>query len=182
MKKKLKKDLTNKKKVVHLQRKPIKNIINLLKSIIMKNTLKIERLSAAAEKAEKTINRAANWEANRNNAAARLFAIRAAAAIIEGNDHDNAAADYLHTLFIASFNAQIKARAAFEASFSAIKAAATPAVLASAVNSRGFQFDAAIRGCYQAIRAAANLERAEKWAKVTSERAERAAALREKIG
>lgn len=145
--------------------------------------MKIERLSAAAAKAEKTINRAANWEANRNNAAARLFAINAAAAIIEAIDDNKdpreycaAAVDYLHTLFIAQFNAQIKARAAFEASFSAIKAAATPAVLAAAVNSRGFQFDAAIRGCYQAIKAAATLERAEKWEKVTSERAERAAA------
>ena len=146
----------------------------------MENTIKIERLNAAAEKAEKTINRAQNWEANRNNAAARLFAINAAAAIIEHRDNDNAAADYLHGLFMASFNAQIKARAAFEASFGAIKAAATPAVLAAAVNSRGFQFDAAIRGCYQAIKAAANLERAESWQKVTAERAERAAADGEK--
>lgn len=142
----------------------------------MKNTNKIERLTAAAEKAEKTVNRAQNWEANRNNAAARLFAINAAAAIIEGHDNDNAAADYLHGLFISTFNAQVKARAAFDASFSAIKAAATPTVLAAAVNSRGFQFDAAIRGCYQAIKAAANLERAESWQKVTAERAERAAA------
>lgn len=142
----------------------------------MKKQIKMQRLNAAAEKAEKTINRAQNWEANRNNAAARLFAINAAAAIIEGNDNDNAAADYLRGLFISTFNAQVKARAAFEASFSAIKNAATPAVLAAAVNSRGFQFDAAIRGCYQAIKAAATLERAEKWEKVTSERAERAAA------
>ena len=142
----------------------------------MEKQVKIERLSAAAEKSQKTINRVQNWEANRNNAAARLFAINAAAAIIEGRDNDNAAADYLHTLFIAQFNAQVKARAAFEASFSAIKAAATPAVLAAAVNGRGFNFDAAIRGCYQAIKAAADLSRAEKWEKVTSERAERAAA------
>lgn len=142
----------------------------------MENTIKMQRLNAAAEKAEKTVNRNQNWEANRNNAAARLFAINAAAAIIEGRDNDNAAADYLNTLFIAQFNAQVKARAAFEASFSAIKAAATPAVLAAAVNSRGFQFDAAIRGCYQAIKAAADLSRAEKWEKVTSERAGRAAA------
>ena len=142
----------------------------------MENTIKMQRLNAAAEKAQNTINRAQNWEANRNNAAARLFAINAAAAIIEGRDNDNAAADYLHTLFMAQFNAQIKARAAFEASFGAIKAAATPAVLAAAVNGRGFQFDAAIRGCYQSIKAAATLERAEKWEKVTSERAERAAA------
>jgi hypothetical protein len=159
----------------------------------MENTIKIERLNAAAEKAEKTINRAQNWEANRNNAAARLFAINAAAAIIEAIEDDKnpfdycgEAVNYLHGLFIASFNAQIKARAAFEASFSAIKNAATPAVLAAAVNSRGFQFDAAIRGCYQAIKAAATLERAEKWEKVTSERAERAAEraaeLRAKIG
>lgn len=140
----------------------------------MKNTIKIERLSAAAEKAEKTINRAANWEANRNNAAARLFAINAAAAIIEGRDNDNAAADYLHTLFIAQFNAQVKARAAFEASFSAIKAAATPSVLAAAVNSRGFQFDAAIRGCYQAIKAAEKQERAAAWAERTAATAEKA--------
>lgn len=140
----------------------------------------MQRLNAAAEKAENTINRAQNWEANRNNAAARLFAINAAAAIIEGRDTDNAAADYLRGLFIASFNAQIKARAAFEASFSAIKNAATPQVLAAAVNSRGFQFDAAIRGCYQAIKAAANLERAEKWEKVTNERTERAAVEGEK--
>lgn len=140
----------------------------------MGNTIKMQRLNAAAEKAENTINRAQNWEANRNNAAARLFAINAASAIIEGRDNDNAAADYLHTLFIAQFNAQIKARAAFEASFSAIKNAATPAVLAAAVNSRGFQFDAAIRGCYQAIKAAANAERRENWAKITAERAERA--------
>jgi hypothetical protein len=153
----------------------------------MENTIKIERLNAAAEKAEKTINRAQNWEANRNNAAARLFAINAAAAIIEAiedgkNPFDVApdAVDYLRGLFISTFNAQVKARAAFEASFSAIKAAATPAVLAAAVNSRGFQFDAAIRGCYQAIKAAATLERAEKWEKVTSERAERAAANGEK--
>ena len=146
----------------------------------MENTIKMQRLNAAAEKAENTINRAQNWEANRNNAAARLFAINAAAAIIEGRDTDNAAADYLRGLFIASFNAQIKARAAFEASFSAIKNAATPQVLAAAVNSRGFQFDAAIRGCYQAIKAAANLERAEKWEKVTNERAERAAVEGEK--
>ena len=101
----------------------------------MENTIKIERLNAAAIKAEKTINRAQNWEANRNNAAARLFAINAAAAIID---------------------------------------AATPVVLAAAVNSRGFQFDAAIRGCYQAIKAAATLERRQNWAKVTAERAERA--------
>jgi hypothetical protein len=153
----------------------------------MENTIKIERLNAAAEKAEKTFNRAQNWEANRNNAAARLFAINAATTIIdylnkvaehtesEKADFDNAAT-YLHGLFISTFNAQVKARAAFEASFSAIKAAATPAVLAAAVNSRGFQFDAAIRGCYQSIKAAATLERAEKWEKVTSERAERAAA------
>lgn len=146
----------------------------------MENSIKMQRLNAAAEKAEKTINRAQNWEANRNNAAARLFAINAAAAIIEGRDNDNAAADYLHTLFIAQFNAQIKARAAFEASFSAIKNAATPAVLAAAVNSRGFQFDSAIRGCYQAIKAAADLSRAENWEKVTAERAERAAADGEK--
>ncbi len=142
----------------------------------MKNTNKIERLNAAAEKAQNTINRAQDWDANRNNAAARLFAITAAAAIIEERDNDNAAADYLRGLFISTFNAQVKARAAFEASFSAIKNAATPAVLAAAVNSRGFQFDAAIRGCYQAIKAAANLERAESWQKVTAERAERAAA------
>ena len=93
----------------------------------MENTIKMQRLNAAAEKAENTINRAQNWEANRNNAAARLFAINAAAAIIEGRDTDNAAADYLHGLFISTFNAQVKARAAFDASFSAIKAAATPA-------------------------------------------------------
>lgn len=142
----------------------------------METTKKLEILNAAAEKAQTTINRSANWEANRNNAAARLFAINAAAAIIEGRDNDNAAADYLRGLFISTFNAQIKARAAFEASFSAIKAAATPVVLAAAVNARGFNFEAAIRGCYQAIKAAANLERAEKWEKVTSERAERAAA------
>jgi len=146
----------------------------------MENTIKIERLNAAAEKAEKTINRTQNWEANRNNAAGRLFAINAAAAIIEGKDEDNAAAEYLRGLFIATFNQQTKARAAFEASFSAIKAAATPAVLAAAVNSHGFNFDAAIRGCYQAIKAAATLERAEKWEKVTSERAQRAAADGEK--
>ena len=157
----------------------------------MENTIKIERLNAAAEKAEKTINRAQNWEANRNNAAARLFAINAATTIIdylnnvvehtesEKADFDNAA-DYLRGLFISTFNAQIKARAAFEASFSAIKNAATPAVLAAAVNSRGFQFDAAIRGCYQSIKAAATLERAKNWAKVTSERAERAAVDGEK--
>ena len=111
----------------------------------MENTIKMQRLNAAAEKAENTINRAQNWEANRNNAAARLFAINAAAAIIEGRDTDNAAADYLHGLFISTFNAQVKARAAFDASFSAIKAAA-------------------------------NLQRAENWQKVTAERAERAAA------
>lgn len=176
--------MTNKKKVVSLQRKPIKNIINLLKSIIMENTMKIERLSAAAEKAQKTINRAANWEANRNNAAARLFAINAASAILadDAADDRNAenvavAIDYLHGLFISSFNAQIKARASFEASFGAIKKAAeNPYILARAVNSRGFQFDAAIRGCYKAIKAAANIERAERWAEVTSERAARAAA------
>lgn len=148
----------------------------------MENTIKIERLNAAAAKAEKTINRAQNWEANRNNAAARLFAINAAAAIIEALDDNKnpfeccgEAVEYLRGLFISSFNAQIKARAAFEASFSAIKNAATPAVLAAAVNSRGFQFDSAIRGCYQAIKAAATLERAEKWEKITSERAQRAA-------
>lgn len=135
---------------------------------------KMQALNAAAEKAKKTVNRNQNWEANRNNAAARLFAIQAAAAIIEGNDNDNAAADYLRGLFMASFNAQIKARAAFKASFGAIKAAATPAVLATAVNGRGFQFDSAIRGCYQAIKAAADTERRQNWAKVTAERAERA--------
>ena len=142
----------------------------------MEKEIKMQRLSAAAEKATATVNRAQDWEANRNNAAARLFAINAAAAIIEDRDNDNAAADYLHGLFISTFNAQVKARAAFDASFSAIKAAATPAVLAAAVNARGFQFDSAIRGCYQAIKAAANLQRAENWQKVTAERAERAAA------
>lgn len=147
----------------------------------MENVIKIQRLNAAAEKAEKTINRRQNWEANRNNAAARLFAINAAAAIIEAiEDGKNPfevapdAVDYLRGLFISSFNAQVKARAAFEASFSAIKNAATPQVLAAAVNSRGFQFDAAIRGCYQAIKAAADTERRANWAKVTAERAERA--------
>ena len=146
-----------------------------LKNIIMKDT-KIERLTAAAEKAEKTLNRAANWEASRNNAAARLMAINAAAAIMEGTD-DVAVADateYLHCQFMASFNAQAKARVAFEASFSAIKAAATPEVLANAVNARGFQFDAAIRGCYQAIKAAAKVGKAAAWAEVTEARAERA--------
>lgn len=140
----------------------------------METTIKIERLNAAAEKAQNTINRAQNWEANRNNAAARLFAINAAAAIIEGCDNDNAAADYLRGLFIAQFNAQVKARAAFEASFGAIKAAATPSVLAAAVNSRGFQFDAAIRGCYQAIKAAEKQERAAAWAERTAATAEKA--------
>lgn len=145
---------------------------------------KIEALNAAAIKAQNTVNRTQNWEASRNNAAARLFAINAAATILSEDAADErnaenvaASIDYLHTLFIAQFNAQTKARAAFEASFSAIKQAAeNPLILAAAVNRRGFNFDAAIRGCYQAIKAAANLERAENWARVTSERAERAAA------
>jgi len=148
----------------------------------MENTIKMQRLNAAAEKAEKTINRAQNWEANRNNAAGRLFAINAAAAIIEAiEDGKNPfevspeAVDYLRGLFISTFNAQVKARAAFEASFSAIKSAATPAVLASAVNGRGFNFDAAIRGCYQAIKAAERGERAAAFA----ERAATAAAKAE---
>lgn len=149
----------------------------------MENTIKIERLNAAAEKAEKTINRAANWEANRNNAAARLMAINAAAVILsddatsERNAESVAAAvEYLHTQFMAQFNAQAKARAAFEASLSAIKKAAAenPYILAMAVNSRGFNFDAAIRGCYQAIKAAEKKERAAAWAECTAETAEKA--------
>lgn len=148
----------------------------------MENTIKIERLNAAAAKATATVNRAANWEANRNNAAARLMAINAAAVILsddatnERNAESVAAAiEYLHTQFMAQFNAQTKARAAFEASFSAIKnAAENPYVLANAVNARGFNFDAAIRGCYKAIKDAADTERRANWAKVTAERAERA--------
>lgn len=148
----------------------------------MENTLKIERLNAAAEKATATVNRAANWEANRNNAAARLMAINAAAAILsedaanEKNAESVAAAfEYLHTQFIAQFNAQTKARAAFEASFSAIKKAAeNPYILAMAVNGRGFNFDAAIRGCYQAIKATEKQERAAAWAERTAATAEKA--------
>lgn len=149
----------------------------------METTQKIERLNAAAAKAEKTVNRAANWEANRNNAAARLMAINAAAAILADDAQDErnaestaAAIEYLHTQFMAQFNAQTKARAAFEASFSAIKKAAAenPYILAMAVNARGFSFDAAIRGCYQAIKAAADTERRANWAKVTAKRAARA--------
>lgn len=148
----------------------------------METTIKIERLNAAAEKAQNTINRAQNWEANRNNAAARLMAINAAAAILsedaanERNAESVAAAiEYLHTQFMAQFNAQTKARAAFEASFSAIKKAAeNPYILAMAVNSRGFNFDAAIRGCYQAIKAAEKQERAAAWAERTAATAEKA--------
>lgn len=148
----------------------------------METTQKIERLNAAAVKATATVNRAANWEANRNNAAARLMAINAAAAIIEAiEDGKNPfevsldSVDYLHGLFISSFNAQTKARAAFEASFSAIKnAAKNPYVLANAVTARGFNFDAAIRGCYQAIKAAEKQERAAAWAERTAATAERA--------
>lgn len=143
----------------------------------MENTIKIERLSAAAEKATNTLNRVANWEANRNNAAARLMAINAAAVILS-NDYNEeekaAAAEYLHTQFMAIFNAQAKARIAFEASFSAIKAAAKPAVLAHAVNARGFQFDAAIRGCYQVIKAAEKAEKVLKYAETTATAADKA--------
>lgn len=152
----------------------------------METKIKIEKLNIAAEKAQNTINRVANWEANRNNAAGRLFAINAATTILdyinEVVDHTDdekeqfdMAADYLRNLFMSNFNAQVKARAAFEASFSAIKAAATPEVLAFAVNARGFQFDAAIRGCYQAIKAAAKQERAAAWVERTAAAAERAA-------
>ena len=148
----------------------------------MENTLKIERLNAAAEKATATVNRAANWEANRNNAAARLMAINAAAIILSDDAADEknaesvaAAIEYLRTQFMAQFNAQTKARAAFEASFSAIKKAAeNPYILAYAVNARGFQFDAAIRGCYQAIKAVERAERAAVWAERTAAAAERA--------
>lgn len=148
----------------------------------MESTIKIERLNAAAEKATATVNRAANWEANRNNAAARLMAINAAAVILSDNATDErnaesvaAAIEYLHTQFMAQFNAQTKARAAFEASFSAIKKAAeSPYVLAMAVNARGFNFDAAIRGCYQSIKAAERAERAAAWAERTAAAAERA--------
>lgn len=149
----------------------------------MKTTQKLERLNAAAEKATATVNRAANWEANRNNAAARLFAINAASVILsedaanEKNAESVAAAvEYLHAQFMAQFNAQTKARAAFEASFSAIKKAAAenPYILAMAVNARGFNFDAAIRGCYQAIKAAEKQERADAWAARTAATAERA--------
>lgn len=146
------------------------------------NIEKIERLSAAAEKAIATVNRAANWEANRNNAAARLMAINAANVILSDDAQDErnaesvaAAIEYLHTQFMAQFNAQTKARAAFEASFSAIKKAAeNPFVLAMAVNARGFNFDAAIRGCYQAIKAAEKQERAAAWAKRTATAADKA--------
>lgn len=149
----------------------------------METTQKLERLSAAAEKATATVNRAANWEANRNNAAARLMAINAAAVILSDNATDErnaesvaAAIEYLHTQFMAQFNAQTKARAAFEASFSAIKKAAAenPNILAMAVNAHGFNFDAAIRGCYQAIKAAEKQERAAAWAERTAAIAERA--------
>ena len=148
----------------------------------MESTIKIKRLNDAAEKATNTLNRAANWEANRNNAAARLMAINAAAVILSDDATDErnaesvaAAIEYLHTQFMAQFNAQTKARAAFEASFSAIKKAAeNPYILAMAVNSRGFNFDAAIRGCYQSIKAAERAERAANWAKRTAAAAERA--------
>ena len=143
----------------------------------MENTIKIERLSAAAEKATNTLNRVANWEANRNNAAARLMAINAAAVILSddtGEEEKAAAFEYLHTQFMAIFNAQAKARIAFEASFSAIKAAATPAILANAVNARGFQFDAAIRGCYQLIKAAEKAEKILKYAETTAVAADKA--------
>lgn len=148
----------------------------------METTQKIERLNAAAVKATATVNRAANWEANRNNAAARLMAINAADVILseDATDEKNAervaaAIEYLHTQFMAHFNAQAKARAAFEASFSAIKKAAeNPYILAMAVNGRGFQFDAAIRGCYQAIKAAEKQTRAAAWAERTAATAERA--------
>lgn len=149
----------------------------------MENTIKIERLNAAAAKATATVNRAANWEANRNNAAARLMAINAAAAILADDAQDErnaesvtAAIEYLHTLFISSFNAQTKARAAFEASFSAIKKAAAenPYILAYAVNARGFNFDAAIRGCYQAIKAAEKAEKVVKYAETTAAAAAKA--------
>ena len=148
----------------------------------MENTTKIERLNAAAEKATATVNRAANWEANRNNAAARLMAINAAAVILSDDAADErnaesiaAAVEYLHTQFMAQFNAQTKARAAFEASFSLIKKAAeNPYVLAMSVNARGFNFDAAIRGCYQLIKAAEKQERAAAWAERTAATAEKA--------
>jgi len=131
-------------------------------------------LQAAAEKAQNTIN-SKTWEAHKNNAAARLFAINAAAAIINDTEEAQDAADYLRGLFIASFNAQIKGRAAFEASFGAIKAAAVPALLAAAVGRSGFSFDTAIRLCYQSIKAAARGERAAAFA----ERAAAAAAKAE---
>lgn len=148
----------------------------------MESTIKIERLSAAANKATATVNRTTNWEANRNNAAARLMAIHAATVILSEDAADErnaesvaAAIEYLHTQFIAQFNAQTKARAAFEASFSAIKKAAeNPFVLAMAVNARGFNFDAAIRGCYQLIKSAEKAEKVIKYAETTAAAAERA--------
>ena len=148
----------------------------------MEKTQKIERLSAAAEKAIATLNRAANWEANRNNAAARLMAINAADVILSEDAKDErnaervaAAIEYLHTQFMAQFNAQTKARAAFEASFSLIKKAAeNPYVLAMAVNARGFNFDAAIRGCYQLIKAAEKAEKVIKYAETTATAADKA--------
>lgn len=148
----------------------------------MENTIKIERLNAAAEKATATVNRAANWEANRNNAAARLMAINAASVILSDDAADErnaesvaAAIEYLHTQFMAQFNAQTKARAAFEASFSLIKKAAeNPYVLAMAVNARGFNFDAAIRGCYQLIKAAEKAEKVIKYAEKSAAAADKA--------
>lgn len=148
----------------------------------MENTLKIERLNAAAKKATATVNRAANWEANRNNAAARLMAINAAAVILSNDATDGrnaesvaAALEYLHAQFMASFNAQAKARAAFEASFSQIKKAAeSPYVLANAVSARGFNFDAAIRGCYQLIKASEKAEKVIRYAETTAAAADKA--------
>ena len=145
---------------------------------------KMNALNIAAEKAENTIN-ARTWEAHKNNAAARLFAINAATAIleylnnaVEHTDNEKAifdtAAEYLHGLFIAQFNAEIKARATFEARFSDIKAAATPAVLAAAVGKRGFDFAAAVRGCYAEIGRAARAARAVAYKERTAAAAEKA--------
>lgn len=147
-------------------------------------TEKMQSLQAAAEKAQNTIN-GKTWEAHKSNAAARLFAIKAAETILSYNpDTDmmesavsmdyEAAAAYLHGLFIASFNAQVKARATFEASFGAIKAAAVPTLLAAAVGRSGFSFDAAIRHCYQSIRAAERGERAAAFAERTAAAAAKA--------
>lgn len=143
----------------------------------------LEKLAAAAEKAENTIN-ARTWDAHKMNAANVLKDVAAAQVLIDCKENADKlsgeaaeAFTYLYGQFMATFNAKVKKGEKFEASFSVVKTfARRPYIMANAVGRRGFDFAAAVR---LAMAAAGNLEKAAKalaWERTTAERQAKAEA------